>query len=128
MQQWQVEHFYSNGEESLLIHNQQQGHRVFQVLLHGHVDTCISRRLLYDSTGKDSIELGVSIGNGPLEETLSKVEKSLEGGARRVKLKVKPGSDRENGEIQISKETPLGVTIDTEKIAHYTLHKVEVRE
>lgn len=40
-----------------------------------------------------AIDVGVSLGIGPVEETVTRVERHLEQGYRRIKLKIKPGHD-----------------------------------
>ncbi|MBB4065777.1 o-succinylbenzoate synthase [Gellertiella hungarica] len=41
----------------------------------------------------DAIDVGVSLGIGPVEETLERVRRHVEQGYRRIKLKIKPGHD-----------------------------------
>lgn len=41
----------------------------------------------------DSVEVGVSLGIGPIDETMNRIAAHLDQGYRRIKLKVKPGHD-----------------------------------
>jgi O-succinylbenzoate synthase len=42
---------------------------------------------------KDSVDVGVSLGIGPIESTIERVRAHLDGGYKRIKLKIMPGHD-----------------------------------
>ncbi len=67
----------------------------------------------------DAIDVGVSLGIGPIEETLERVRSHVEQGYKRIKLKIKPGHDADLVEA-VRREFPR-VALSVDANSAYTL-------
>lgn len=83
------------------------------------------RKPLYQVWGgqRREIEVGISLGMGPIEQILSQIEQGMEAGYRRVKVKIKPGRDIRVIEAIRHRYPDLSLMVDAN--GAYTLKDVD---